>query len=57
MGKCLQSDNKECEGVLEGWNDFVDLLDEADHAVDKEKLKQIGYERLVSSVEESQTSL
>lgn len=57
IAESLQTSHTEFEGVLEGWSAFVDKLDDQDKAFDKEKLKTIGYERLLRSVEETQTTV
>lgn len=49
--KEIRSDETKYEGVLEGWNQYVDLL-ESDSSFDKEELKKIGYERLSEVYEE-----
>lgn len=49
--KEIRSDDIKYEGVLDGWNSYVDLL-EADSSFDKEKLKTIGYKKLSDIYEE-----
>lgn len=53
----LQSKGTEFEGVLEGWHAFVEMLSDEDASFDKERLKQEGYERLASSVEDTNTTI
>jgi DNA repair exonuclease SbcCD nuclease subunit len=48
--KGIQTSGTNFEGVLEGWNAFIDAL-ESDASYDKAKLKSIGYNRLSDALE------